>query len=349
MRRSQNRFGRRRAALTAAAVLAALTTIGSTAAIATAAAGQPGSTSRHGLAATPRHGLPAEPPWTMVDGDGAAAPGDCGASQPASRSIGRAVSIAGAGGRIAVCPGVYREHLHLDGSTPGLRIYAQDSFKAAITPPAGQGGPAIDIDGASDIRIRGIRVHPVGTVGHPSIGPLVLRGLPACTPEPVAIRIRDSTGIEVRGIRINTDPACGYRVGVSVERSDVALPFDRISDFLSRGIVAGPGSSVAIEWSEMRFIHVGRERAMIGDTFPADPTGIELDRVRVASVVHSGVFSVIPHGSRKQPELWAGVWVHDAGRAGAHRALRHQAHHRGGLPDHRLAQGPGGRFACPVQ
>ena len=34
--------------------------------------------------------------------------------------------------------------------------------------------------------------------------------------------------------------------------------------------------------------------------------------MHVGVVSHTGVFSVIPHGSQEQPELWAGVWVHDA-------------------------------------
>jgi hypothetical protein len=127
----------------------------------------------------------------------------------------------------------------------------------------------------------------------------------------VAIRVRRAAIATVRGVQIKGAPACGYRTGIEVDRSDAAILYDQISNFLSTGISAGPGSKVLIHKTDARFLHLERGRALPGNALSPDATGMALDGVAEARVSNGSVFSVPPRG-RLQPTLWVGLAVRDA-------------------------------------
>jgi hypothetical protein len=255
-----------------------------------------------------------ERPWTMVDADGAAVSGDCDAHQRAYRRIQAAIDAARPGDRIAVCPGVYPEQLRLDPTRSDLRVAAEVSFEAILS-PAGVDA-AIDVAGARGVWIGGFVVRRVGRVERL---PIPLFRFRVCQPVPVAIRIRGGAQATVRGVRITGAPTCGYRTGIEVDRSDATILYDRISNFLTAGITAGPGSKVLIHETEARFLHLDRDRALPGNLLSPDATGIALDGVVDGRVSKTGVFSVPPRG-RLQPTLWVGIAVRDtAGRVRIYR------------------------------
>jgi hypothetical protein len=253
-------------------------------------------------------------PWTMVDADGAAAPGNCEAERRAFRQIQAAIDAARPGDRIAVCPGVYAEQLRLDRTRRDLRIAAEISFEATLEPIGVD--TAIDVAGASGIWIGGFEVRRVGEVEQLAIPLFRIR---ICRPAPVAIRIRQNAQATIRGVRVAPGQACGYHVGIEVDGSDATLLYDRISNFLTAGITAGPGSRVRIHETETRFLHLHRERALPGNALSADATGIVLDGVAMGRVSKTGVFSVPPRG-RRRPTLWVGIAIRDtAGPVRVHR------------------------------
>lgn len=255
---------------------------------------------------------PALPPWTMVDLDGRAAPNDCSAQTPTFRRIQDAIDASLAGDRISVCPGVYPERIRFDATASGVSLDSEDSFQATLAPPPAETGPAITIDGATDVRVRGLRIRTVGTITPLIIPVLSIAWVELCQPAGAAISIQGGANATIRGVRITTQPECGYDVGIDVVDSVATLAFDQVTDFLTTGIRVGPGSSAEISRSDIRFLHAHRKRALPGNHLSEEATGIVLDGVASGHISRSGVFSVLPRSDRVQPSLWAGIVIKGA-------------------------------------
>lgn len=259
---------------------------------------------------TPVHARPGDGgrPWVMVDRDGRAAPGDCDARQPTFRRIQDAVDAARAGERISVCPGRYREALRIGPQSPDLYLVSEESFQAVVAPPSTSARPAIDISGAAGVELRGFRVVPRGRTGPLRLGPIAVAGTRVCSPAPVGIRVRDSSSVTVRGMRLQADAACGYRTGISVVRSTARLVTDLVTDFLSRGVRIGQASDVAIEASDIRFLHARRGEALPGSRLDATATGLLIEGATATRIRTVNVFSRVPARDEDlAPVLWIGI------------------------------------------
>lgn len=265
-----------------------------------------------GVGAVPADARPGDGgrPWVMVDRDGRAAPGDCDAREPTFRRIQDAVDAARAGERISVCPGRYRESIRIGRQARDLYLVSEDSFAAVIAPPGTSSRPAIDIAGATSVEVRGFRMALRGRTGPVRLGPLAVPGTTVCSPAPVGIRVRDATTVVIRGMRIQADPSCGYRVGVRVVRSTARLVTDLVTDFLSRGVVVGDGADVAVEASDIRFLHARLAQALPGSALDATATGLLVDGAAAARIRTVNVFSRVPAGDDDlAPVLWIGIDV----------------------------------------
>jgi len=249
----------------------------------------------------------------MVDDDGRAAPDDCESRAHTFHSIQDALDRARPGDRISVCPGRYPEALRIGPSANDVYLATEFSFQAVLVPPPTDHRPAVDIQNVSRFEMRGFRIRPSGRTGPVTIGSMGIPGTTVCSPAPVAIRIHDSSDVFIRGDKIGTGPACGYRVGVDVGRSRAALIADTIADFLGRGVAAGPASDLVIAKSDIRFLHDARDQALPGSTLDPEAVGVILDSVNRATLRTVSVFTRRPHDADDLPALlWAGIVIQDA-------------------------------------
>lgn len=254
-------------------------------------------------------------PWVMVDRDGRAAPGDCDADSPTFRRIQDALDAARDGERISVCPGRYPEALQLGRGAQDLYLVSEDSFEAVLVPPATSSRPAIDIGGATSIEVRGFRVVLRGRTGPVRLGSIPIAGTRVCSPAPVGIRIRGSSAVAIRGLRLQADAACGYSTGIRVVRSTARLTTNLVADFLSRGVVVGAGADVAVEASDIRFLHARRAEALPGSALDPGATGLLVDGAEAARIRTVNVFSRVPaRDDDLAPVLWVGIDIRDTPR-----------------------------------
>lgn len=251
-------------------------------------------------------------PWVMVDLDGRAAPGDCAGRQRTHGRIQDALDAARDGERISVCPGRYREAIRIDGHARDVYLVSEDSFRAVIAPPPTSIGPAIDITAAVGVEIRGFRVSLRGRSGPVRLGPLRIPGTRVCSPVPVGVAVSDAVSVTVRGMRIQGHPTCGYATGIHVSRSSARLITDLVTDFLSRGVVIDEGSDVAIEASDVRFLHARLAQAEPGATLDASATGLLVDAATAVRIRTVNVFSRVPARDEDlAPLLWVGIDIRD--------------------------------------
>jgi len=249
----------------------------------------------------------------MVDDDGRAAPDDCESRTRTYGHIQDALDDARPGDRISVCPGRYREALQIGPHADDVYLATEFSFRAVLEPPPTDHRPAVDIRGVTRFEMRGFKVRPAGRTGPVTIGGMRIPGTTVCSPAPVAIRIRDSSDVTIRGDRIAAGPVCGYRVGIDIERSQASVITDKVTDFLGRGVVAGPGSDVTITATAVRFLHTAREQALPGSTLDAEAAGVVLDGVDRAALRTVSVFTRLPDDPDDLPSLlWAGIVIIDA-------------------------------------
>ncbi len=254
-----------------------------------------------------------ERPWIMVDDDGRAAPDDCESARRAYRRIEDALDDARPGDRISVCPGRYRESLDIGRHSSDVYLAAEVSFEAVLAPPPTDDLPAVDVHDVTRFEMRGFRIRPAGRIGPVTIGGLRIPGTTVCSPAPVAIRIDDSTDVTIRGDRVWAGPACGYRIGIDIAQSSVQVSGVEVTDFLGRGIVAGRGADIAVDHSDVRFLHPDRSGALPGATLDAEATGMVLDGVDGARLRTVHVFTRVPTDPDELPSLlWAGIIIQDA-------------------------------------
>jgi hypothetical protein len=251
-------------------------------------------------------------PWVMVDADGRAAPGDCDARDATFRRIQDALDAARDGERISVCPGRYHEAIRIGGGAQDVYLVSEDSFQAVIAPPGTSTRPAIDIAGAEGVEVRGFRMVLRGRTGPVRLGPLAVAGTRVCSPAPVGIRVRDASGVTIRGMRIQADAGCGYATGIRVVRSSARIFTDLVTDFLSRGVVVGAGADVAIEASDIRFLHARLAEALPGSALDDEATGLLVDGADAARIRTVNVFSRVPaRDDDLAPVLWVGIDIRD--------------------------------------
>lgn len=248
----------------------------------------------------------------MVDDDGRAAPDDCDSRRATYRSIQAALDDARAGDRISVCPGRYREALRIGPDQDDVYLATEVSFAAVLTPPATDARPAVEIRRATRFEMRGFRIRPSGRVGRVTIGSLRVPGTRICSPAPVAIRIRASDDVTIRGDRIGAGPACGYRTGIDVAGSSATISGDEVTDFLARGIVVRDAADVTIDHTDVRFLHTARDAALPGDTLDPQATGIVADGAASVRMRTVSVFTKVPTGDAEQRSLlYAGISISD--------------------------------------
>lgn len=251
-------------------------------------------------------------PWVMVDLDGRASPGDCDGRRRAYRRIQDALDAARPGERISVCPGRYREAIRIDDRARDVYLVSEESFEAVIAPPATSTRPAIEVSGAASVEVRGFRLSLRGRSGPVRMGPFTLPGTRVCAPAPVGIAIDGAASVVVRGMRIQGHPRCGYRTGIHVSRSTARLVTDLVTDFLSRGVVIDQGSDVAIEASDIRFLHARLAEAEPGAHLDAAATGLLVDGAAAVRIRTVNVFSRVPRRDEDlAPLLWIGIDVRD--------------------------------------
>ncbi len=251
-------------------------------------------------------------PWVMVDRDGRAAPGDCDARTRSYRRIQDALDAARDGERIAVCPGRYPEALHIDGRARDVYLASEDSFRAVLTPPAGDRLPGVDIAGADGFEIRGFRLRMGGRIGPVTVGPVTVPGTRVCSPAPIAIRVRDATNAIVRGVRIGEIGACGYRTGIDIERSRARVSANVVADFLSRGIVVRDGSHADLEATDIRFLHADLVDHLPGGGLDPAATGLVIEGADSARIRTITVFSKVPARDEELPPLlMEGITIRD--------------------------------------
>jgi hypothetical protein len=249
----------------------------------------------------------------MVDDDGRAAPDDCESRARTFQRIQNALDDARPGDRISVCPGRYPEALRIGPRGDDVYLATEFSFQAVLVPPPTDQRPAVDIHDVTRFEMRGFKIRPSGRIGPVTIGGMSIPGTRVCSPAPVAIRIRDSSDVFIRGDKINTGSTCGYRTGIEVARSRASVITDTITDFLGRGIVAGPRSELVIAKSDVRFFHDTRDQALPGSRLDPEATGVVLDGVDRANLRTVSVYTRQPDDVDDLPALlWAGIVIQDA-------------------------------------
>ncbi len=185
-----------------------------------------------------------------VDLDGHAGPSSCSGSAAAATTVQDAIDAARAGDTILVCPGTYvgpvtvtRNHLTLKSVKPAEAILAL---------PAGGGSFLVDVEGRKGFSLRGFRL-----VNTPGAG---------CSQISVAVFIQDSTGVTVRGNRIeargkHTLSGCGVEYGVVVyspgsKASSAYVAFNIVRDFSIAGVeVNGTKAHATVERNSFQFLH----------------------------------------------------------------------------------------------
>ena len=259
-------------------------------------------------------------PWIMVDDDGRAAPDDCESRTRTYRRIQDALDDARPGDRISVCPGRYPEALRIGPRADDVYLATEFSFQAVLVPPPTDQRPAVDIQRCHPVRdawLQDPAVRPDGPghhrrAAHPGHARSAHRHR---SPSASATR----SDVTIRGDKIAAGPTCGYRVGIDVARSRATIITDKITDFLGRGIVAGPASDVAIAKSDVRFLHDARDQALPGSTLDPEAIGVVLDGVDRATLRTVSVFTRLPDDPDDLPSLlWAGIVIQDAQRPGDH-------------------------------
>ncbi len=106
-------------------------------------------------------------------------------------------------------------------------------------------------------------------------------------------------------------------MGIDIARSRASIITDKVTDFLGRGIVAGPATDVTIATSEVRFLHTAREQALPGSTLDPEAAGVVLDGVDRAALRTVSVFTRLPDDPDDLPSLlWAGIVIQRCPGAG---------------------------------
>ncbi len=252
-------------------------------------------------------------PWIMVDDDGRAAPDDCGSRTRTYRRIQDALDAARSGDRISVCPGRYPESLRIGPRATDVYLATEVSFEAVLVPPPTATRPGVDIHDVSRFEIRGFRIRPAGAVGPVTIGSITIPGTRVCSPAPAAVHIRDAHDVTIRGDRIGSDPACGYRVGIEAVDASVDVSVAQVTDFLARGVAAGPGTDIDIDHSDIRFLHRDRPAALPGSVLDPEATGIAIEGADAARIQTVSVFTRVPERPTDLVVLlWAGISISDA-------------------------------------
>jgi len=227
-----------------------------------------GMTLTIGLAATllPGAAMAAAGTIRMVDDDGHASPGHCGASHHASTHIQSAIDAAHPGDTVLVCPGTYVEQVTILG-TQGLTVRSTSQWGAVIKPvPGSDPLYMVGIGDVHDVTFQGFKlVAPTaGDCGKVASAILVLG-------------TRDTVirGNQIRAAGSHTLGACGYEVAVTLgdefltaAASGVGLASDpgptrasvvwnTIRDFQVVGVLAsGPGTLATINRNSIRFYHL---------------------------------------------------------------------------------------------
>lgn len=109
----------------------------------------------------------------IVDDDGMARGNSCNNKKPTFSRIGDAISAAGDGVEIVVCPGTYREQVTIPYGKDGITLRARKPYATVLKAP-GQSvgsGSIIHVAGARDVTIRGFII--TGPLADPAVCSLV--------------------------------------------------------------------------------------------------------------------------------------------------------------------------------
>jgi len=217
----------------------------------------------------------AGPPTTRwVDGDGHAGPLGCSGTSVAYTTIQPAINTSAAGDTINVCPGTYRQFLHVWSTNPSLTIRAVSPGTAIVTPPDAPGGPVqthsslLELFEAHDVLVKGLtfRIPTAGACWH-------LRD---------AVDASSLDGGSLRGNVIeatgsNTLGACRYDTGIAIGFSPTfTVVNNTIRDFAVTGISVSEAAGL-IRHNTLHFWHLSRPAITTG-------TGILVGALSVADL-----------------------------------------------------------------
>lgn len=228
----------------------------------------------------------------MVDDDGQAKPGKCGASGPASNAaystIQSAVLASSAGDTIWVCPGDYTENLVIRKHKDDLSLRSVKPWQARIWRP-------ISLDG--DIPL--VHIKP-GADGVSFVHfALVFPTTDDCDQATAAAILVEGTNASIRGNRIHSDGpddfyTCGYYDGIAVTANNVPPPgpitasatpaainapasafvgFNLIRDFQNAGIIAGSYTHARVTTNSVHFGHQDSGCSFTSAATAAAPAG----------------------------------------------------------------------------
>lgn len=224
----------------------------------------------------------------MVDDDGHAAPGNCGAGATARKRIQAAVDASHPGDTVLVCPGTYAEQVEIVG-THDLTVRSTTKWGAVIEPDPTPLFPVmVAMAGLRNVTFEGFRLV-VPTTGD-------------CQTILAAILLVDTRETFVRGNHIrtsgpNTLGPCGYQVGIAVgeqllaptvadlspagdagPRTDATVLFNTIQDFQFAGVAAtGERTTATINRNSIRYFHAKRTMDDVCNDFVAGVTSAGSD------------------------------------------------------------------------
>ena len=225
----------------------------------------------------------------MVDDDGKAKAGDCGASAAAPSSIQAAIDASGPGDTILVCPGEYQEQLTVE-QADGLTIRGVKPWKANVLSPRDMSDPAwlLGIVNSTDVTVQWLKLTALATIETPAPA-----GAPACENVDSAIAVYASKDVELRANHIGTRGVhtlgqCGYDVGITLGNIGLtgaavageSIPFppttakvvnNTVTDFKVVGIAAiGLKTRFDIVQNSIRFAHASDAGATCNNTASAE-------------------------------------------------------------------------------
>jgi hypothetical protein len=208
--------------------------------------------------------LPASagPPTTRwVDDDGHAGPSGCSGTSVAYTKIQPAINASAEGDTINVCPGTYRQFLHVWSDKPSLTIRAVSPGTAIVKPPNAPDGPVqthsslLELFEAHNVLVTGLtfRIPTAGACWH------LLNAVDASSLDGGSLR-----GNVIEATGPNTLGACRYDTGIAIGFSPTfTVVNNTIRDVAETGISISEAAGL-IRHNTLDFWHLSRPAVTTG-------------------------------------------------------------------------------------
>jgi nitrous oxidase accessory protein NosD len=241
----------------------------------------------------------------VVDDDGQAKPGACGASKASRTSIQDAIDDSGPGDVVQICPGTYTEVLLIEPGREGLTIRAIGSGTVTLRRPGGVTDPTVQVENdethwvGHDIRLR-------------------MRTTGDCVSVNAAVVVDGASAVVLEDIHLTVvgggdSFACGFQSGIVVtDGGQARILRPVIEDWQQDGVSFRAGGRGRVVNGDFRWVHA--------DVAPVTGTGITPaggPSSRAISVFDSG--RALIRGNEVEadpaagPELQGGIIVANAG------------------------------------